>query len=83
MQNKMLQVRHRYLQARRNLEYDKLRDEEARAALDKRIKLELELKSIKEEITVTATLECDKCKMKFVDKRGLSSHVRHKSCEET
>lgn len=74
--NRMLQVRHRYLQARRNLEYEKLKEaERLKQGLD--IPKESEMKNTPS----SDSLVCPKCNKQFYDKRGFSSHMRHKTCE--
>lgn len=66
----MLQVRHRYLQARRNLEYELLKEQErANAAAPVE--------------PATASLACPKCHREFQVITGLKSHIRNRTCEGT
>lgn len=71
--NKMLQVRHRYLQARRDLEYAKIKTAENEAA---RLAAEAPKKAEK------SSLSCDKCGKEFATNMGLGSHLRHRTCEK-
>lgn len=73
----MLQARYRYLQARRDLEYQKLKEEEKIKSLD--AKVEPKVKVIDPDAIAT----CSICHRQFLDKRGLSSHVRRGSCDST
>lgn len=78
MNNKALQVRHRYLQARRNLEYEKLKEQERLASPSVMEKLK-EVMIESAQLMNNAT--CPACKREFKDKRGLSSHIRRAACE--
>ncbi len=77
MQNqRMLQARHRYLQARRDLEYKLLKEADA-----KKLEVVPDVVPIadKPPMTMMACLKCGKvCK----NKAGLSAHMRFKNCEE-
>lgn len=83
----MLQARHRYLQARRNLEYQKLKESEAEKARNVVVVPDALNEKLKNVLIQTAELmdkaTCPICKTKFKDKRGLSSHIRRASCEGT
>lgn len=79
--NKMLQARHRYLQARRNLEYQQLK--EAEIAAQKARHKEALQNVVIESVELMNQAVCPNCKKAFKDKRGLSSHIRRVSCEGT
>lgn len=70
--NKMLQARYRYLQARRDLEYKRLKEAELQAVK--------EVEVIEKTIDPDAIATCMKCGRAFMDKRGLSSHIRGGPC---
>lgn len=80
MLNKMLQARYRYLQARRDLEYEQLKQQE-------RLKPSLDVPKIvnlaeMEKHVVLASLACSTCGREFKFKKGLLSHLRNKTCEK-
>jgi len=72
--NLMLQARYRYLQARRDLEYQRLKEAEKNKELLK------EAEPLVKPIEPDSIATCLKCNRQFLDKRGLSSHVRRSSC---
>ncbi len=94
MQNsRMLQARYRYLRARRDLEYEKLKEEERSAELVKELEAEaaalIPEKSLGAPGVVemkntlsTNSLACSSCGREFLKSAGLTSHMRHKTCEK-
>lgn len=68
--NAMLQARYRYLQARRDLEYMKLKEQELAKASE----------VIAKPIEPDNLAECSECKRVFIDRRGLTSHWRLTGC---
>ncbi len=82
MLNKLLQVRQRYLRAKRDLEYEKLKEKDR---LDKQcadFMAKISEKPTAAEIAEFNGLSCPNCKKEFSTKAGVSSHLRHKTCEE-
>lgn len=75
--NRLLQVRHRYLKARRDFEMEQLKHQEALKEAQKVfVKTEPEPAVIEPDNIAT----CSICSRTFIDKRGLSSHKRFGSC---
>ena len=80
--NRMLQARYRYLQARRDLEHAKLKEDEALTKLlAERGNITAPVE-IKIEEPVSDLPRCLKCGAIFKAKAGLTSHMRHRTCEE-
>lgn len=78
----MLQVRHRYLQARRNLEYQKLREIEKVKELLAKLEADKKVLDVPEvKVDESQLLACPNCAREFSTKAGLSSHKRFKKCE--
>jgi len=79
--NRMLQARHRYLQARRNLEYQLLKESEAAAKNAPPVVIVKPESELKDVGSATAPLDCPKCHKEFKAVKGLKSHIRNKTCE--
>lgn len=75
--NRLLQARHRYLQARRDLEYKKLKEEERLKELGFRVESEVPVVKPVEIVD----LKCPVCSKEFKTNAGFSSHKRSKACE--
>jgi len=81
--NSMLQARYRYLQARRDLEYIKLKEEESlKIATTEVATIKPPTGPIKTDEQKEDLPKCLRCGAVFKGKSGLSSHIRYKTCEE-
>jgi len=78
--NGMLQARYRYLQARRDREYELLKEQER---LAKPPVLEILKEVMIDSASRMNAAICPSCSKEFKDKRGLSSHIRQATCGGT